>query len=102
MAPKGGHGFGRSICRPNDEQEAVERHIQGYAVLTEAQAGVERDIAKAALADPNVIRLMTIPGIDMVVAVGLMAAIGQIERFDKPDQLARISHRTSGIGSVAA
>ena len=31
---------------------------------------------------------MTIPGIDMVVAVGLMAAIGNIERFDKPDRLA--------------
>jgi hypothetical protein len=34
---------------------------------------------------------MTIPGIDMVVAVGLMAAIGKIERFDKPEKLAPIS-----------
>jgi transposase len=49
---------------------------------------VERDIAKAALDDPNVTRLMTIPGIDMVVAVGLMAAIGKVELFDKPDKLA--------------
>jgi transposase len=56
--------------------------------LTEALKGVKRDIAKAALADPNVTRLMTIPGIDLVVAVGLMAAIGKIERFDKPDKLA--------------
>ena len=30
---------------------------------------------------------MTIPGIDMVVAVGLIAAIGPIERFAGPDQL---------------
>jgi transposase len=50
--------------------------------------GVERDIARAALADPNVTRLMTIPGIDMVVAVGLMAAIGRIERFSNPGKLA--------------
>ena len=78
----------RAQYLPKDEQDAVEQHTQEYDRLTEAQAGVERDIAKAALADPNVIRLMTIPGIDMVVAVGLMAAIGQIERFNKPDQLA--------------
>ena len=49
--------------------------------------GVERDIARAALSDPNVTRLMTIPGVDVVVAVGLMAAIGRIERFDSPDKL---------------
>jgi transposase len=30
---------------------------------------------------------MTIPGIDMVVAIGLIAAIGPIDRFDDPDKL---------------
>ena len=72
---------------PDDEQEAIERHVQEYDRLSEALKGVERDIARAALADPNVTRLMTIPGIDMVVAVGLMAAIGKIERFSSPDKL---------------
>ena len=48
---------------------------------------VERELARAALVNPNVKRLMTIPGIDMVVAVGLMAAIGPIERFSSPDRL---------------
>src|SRR5512134_607724 len=83
-----GRAWVRAQYLPKDEQDAVEQHIQEYDRLTEAQAGVERDIAKAALADANVIRLMTIPGMDMVVAVGLMAAIGQIERFNKPDRLA--------------
>jgi transposase len=78
----------RAQYLPEDEQEAVTRHIEEYDRLTEALKGVERDIAKAALTDPNVTRLMTIPGIDMVVAVGLMAAIGNIERFDKPEKLA--------------
>jgi hypothetical protein len=46
---------------------------------------------------------MTIPGIDMVVAVGLMAAIGKIERFETPDKLAAYiglnpSVRQSGDG----
>lgn len=85
-------GKGRTWLRaqylPEDEQEAVAQHIEEYDRLTEALKGVERDIAKAALADANVTRLMTIPGIDMVVAVGLMAAIGKIERFDRPDKLA--------------
>ena len=58
-----------------------------YDRLSEALEGVERDIARAALADPNVTRLMTVPGIGMVVAVGLMAAIGKIERLDSPDKL---------------
>jgi transposase len=85
-------GKGRTWLRaqylPMDEQEAVAQHIEEYDRLTEGLKAVERDIAKAALADLNVTRLMTIPGIDMVVAVGLMAAIGKIERFDKPDKLA--------------
>lgn len=85
-------GKGRAWLRaqdlPGDEQEAVEQHIQEYDRLTEVLKGIERDIARAALADPNVTRLMTIPGIDMVVAVGLMAAIGRIERFSNPGKLA--------------
>jgi transposase len=77
-----------STYLPGDEQEAVEQHIQEYDRLTEVLKGMARDIARAALADPNVTRLMTIPGIDMVVAVGLMAAIGRIERFSDPSKLA--------------
>jgi transposase len=78
----------RAQYLPDDEREAVEQHVHEYDRLTEVLKGVERDIARAALADPNVTRLMTIPGIDMVVAVGLMAAIGQIQRFANPDKLA--------------
>jgi transposase len=84
-------GKGRTWLRaqylPDDEREAAERNVEEYDRLSEALKGVERDIARAALADPNVTQLMTIPGIDMIVAVGLMAAIGKIERFDSPDRL---------------
>lgn len=83
-----GRAWVRAQYLPEDELDAVEQHIQEYDRLSEALKAVERDIARAALADENVTRLMTIPGIDMVVAVGLMAAIGKIERFEKPDQLA--------------
>ncbi len=72
---------------PEDEQDAITQHLEEYDRLTIALKGVERDIARAALDDGNVKRIMTAPGIDMVVAVGLMAAIGRIDRFDHPDKL---------------
>ena len=45
---------------------------------------IERDLARSALADVSVARLMTIPGIDMVVALALVAAIGNVQRFGAP------------------
>ena len=48
---------------------------------------IERDLARSALADESVARLMTIPGIDMVVAIALVAAIGDIQRFEAPEKL---------------
>jgi transposase len=72
---------------PEDEREAVERHVREYDRAGEDLRVVERELARGALADAGVKRLMTIPGIDMVAAVGLTAAIGPIERFKKPDRL---------------
>jgi transposase len=72
---------------PADESDALERHLREYDRLTDDLRVVERELARDALVNPHVKRLMTIPGIDMVVAVGLMAAIGPIERFSSPDRL---------------
>lgn len=72
---------------PPDEREAVERHMREYDRLGDDLKVVERELARDALASADVKRLMTIPGIDMVVALGLGAAIGPISRFKGPDQL---------------
>jgi len=72
---------------PEDEAEAVARHLREHDRLSEDLRVIEREIARDALADPDAKRLMTIPGIDMVVAVGLLAAIGPIVRFERPDKL---------------
>jgi len=72
---------------PADESDAVERHLREYDRLTDDLRVVERELARDALTNPKVKRLMTIPGVDMVVAVGLMAAIGPAERFPGPDRL---------------
>ena len=76
-----------SAASPADESDALERHLREYDRLTDDLRVVERELARDALVNPNVKRLMTIPGLDMVVAVGLMAAIGPIERFSSPDRL---------------
>ena len=65
----------------------MARHLREHDRLSEDLRVVEREIARDALATPDAKRLMTIPGIDMVVAVGLLAAIGPVTRFDGPDKL---------------
>jgi transposase len=72
---------------PPDEQDAVARHLREHDRLSEDLRVVEREVARDALADADAKRLMTIPGIDMVVAVGLLAAIGPVARFAGPDKL---------------
>ena len=76
-----------SQALPQDERLAVERHVRTLDRLLEGQRLVERDIARHALEDQGVRRLMTIPGIDMVVAVGLAAAIGDAARFASAERL---------------
>jgi len=72
---------------PPDEADAVARHLREHDRLSEDLRVVERELAREALADADTKRLMTIPGIDMVVAVGLLAAIGPVTRFESPDKL---------------
>jgi transposase len=72
---------------PEDERAAVERHVRELDRLGEELRGVERDVARRALDDGTVKRLMTVPGIDMVVAVGLAAAVGDVHRFASPERL---------------
>jgi transposase len=44
-------------------------------------------LAEEALQRPDVLRLMTIPGVDMAVAVALVATVGDFSRFSSPNKL---------------
>ena len=66
---------------------AVERHLREFDRLAEDLKVIERDLARSALADEAAQRLMTIPGVDMVVALAMVAAIGVVTRFDRPQKL---------------
>jgi hypothetical protein len=48
---------------------------------------LDREVAQAIITDPAVARLITITGINVVVAAGLVAAIGDIRRFTSPQKL---------------
>jgi transposase len=90
FGPKGRAWLAEQIL-PVDERSAVERHTREYDRLGEDLGAVERDLARNALTDEQAKRLMTIPGIDMVVAIGIIAAIGHIEPFASPQQLSATS-----------
>lgn len=90
---------------PDDERMAIERHVRELDRLGEDLAVLDREIAHGALDDPAIKRLMTITGVNLTVAVGLMAAIGDIGRFKSPQKL--VSYfglnprvRQSGLGAA--
>jgi transposase len=88
---------------PSDEILAIERHVRELDRLGEDLEVLDREIAQDALGDAAVKRLMTITGVNLTVAVGLIAAIGDIHRFSSPQKL--VSYvglnprvRQSGLG----
>nr|WP_206069783.1 IS110 family transposase [Novosphingobium olei] len=102
-------GVGRAwlACQPvpEDERGAIERHIRELDRLTDDLAALDKEIAGDALDDDAIARLLTITGINLTVAAGIVAAIGDISRFSSPQKL--VSYfglnprvRQSGLGAA--
>jgi transposase len=72
---------------PEDERLAIERHLREFHRLGDDLKVIERDLARSALGDEGVKRLMTIPGVDMVVALAIVNAIGDVGRFEQSQKL---------------
>jgi transposase len=90
---------------PVDERRSVEALLRQLDFHTDEQAAVDRDIAVEAIDDPVVARLMTVPGIDVTVAMAVMAAVGDFARFETPDQLVcylGLNPRVKQSGNTAA
>jgi transposase len=66
---------------PVDERLTVDACLRQLDFLGAELAEIDRLIAQQVLADADVRRLITIPGIDIVTAATLVAAIGDIRRF---------------------
>jgi transposase len=63
------------------ERETVDSAVRQVDFLDTEIAQVERLIAADALSWPEVKRLMTVPGVNVIVAATFMAAVGDIRRF---------------------
>ena len=66
---------------PVEERESVDAGIRHVDFLDTEIAAVERLIAQQALAWPEIRRLMTVPGVNLIFAATFMAAIGDVSRF---------------------
>jgi transposase len=72
---------------PLDERLGVEQRLRELDRLDEDQAAIDRLLAESVLTDPRVHRLLTITGINAAVAIGILAAIGNIGRFASAERL---------------
>jgi len=72
---------------PADERVTIDSVLRELDHVGEDLAAIDRDLAQIALTHPAAQRLMTIPGVDVAVALGLVAAIGPITRFRSPQKL---------------
>jgi transposase len=66
---------------PVCERETVDSALRQVDFLDSEIAQVDRLIAAEALSWPEVKRLMTVPGVNVIVAATFMAAVGDIRRF---------------------
>lgn len=72
---------------PLDERCSVEQRLREIDRHGEDLAVIDRALAQATLHDPRVHRLLTISGVNVTVAISLIAAIGEIGRFASAQKL---------------
>jgi transposase len=66
---------------PVEEAETIDSALRHVEFLDREIAAVERLIASNALESAEVRRLMTVPGVNVICAQTLLAAVGDIRRF---------------------
>jgi transposase len=70
-----------SLELPLEERESVDAGIRHVEFLDQEIAAVEKLIAQQALSWPEIRRLMTVPGVNLVCAASFIAAVGDPNRF---------------------
>jgi transposase len=72
---------------PADERDAASALLRQLDFHAGELRLIDADLGRAALERPDVLRLMTIPGVDATVALSIVAAVGDFTRFRTPDKL---------------
>jgi transposase len=70
-----------SLVLPLEERESVDAAIRHVEFLDIEIAAVEKVIAQQALSWPEIRRLMTVPGVNLICAATFIAAVGDPRRF---------------------
>ena len=84
---KAGRAWLAGHALAEEEQETVEGCLRQIDFLHGEIALIDRKVAQFVLGSSDAQRLMTIPGIDIITAATLVAAIGDIARFRSSRQL---------------
>ena len=84
---KGGRRWFATLELPVDERLTLDGCLRQVDFLDEEVAALDREIARQALAWPEVLRLMTVPGVNVHTAATFMAAVGDIRRFSSSRRL---------------
>jgi hypothetical protein len=79
--------FLRELELPVEERESVDGSLRQVEFLDREISEVDRLIALDALASPEIKRLMSVPGVNVVCAASFLAAIGDVGRFKDPRKL---------------
>jgi transposase len=85
---------------PEDQRRQIGRHLDEHDRIAIELVALEKHLAENALRDDRVRRLMTIGGVNAIVALGVLAAIGDVARFSSPQKLSAISASIPRCGSL--
>src|SRR5262245_24818526 len=102
---KAGRRWLTGLELPLDERLTLDGCLRQVDFLDTEIAVLDGEIAKQALAWPEVLRLMTVPGINVQTAATFMAAIGEVDRFSSPRKLVSYLGLDPGVsqsGNAAA
>jgi transposase len=83
----GGRRWLATLELPADERLTLDGCLRQVDFLDAEVGALDGEIAKQALAWPEVLRLMSVPGVNVQTAATFMASIGDIRRFSSPGKL---------------
>jgi transposase len=84
---KGGRRWLAELELPIDERLTLDGCLRQIDFLKGEVEALDCEIAKQALAWPELLRLMTVPGVNLHTAAAFMASVGDVARFSSPGKL---------------
>lgn len=84
---KAGRRWFAMLELPVDERLTLDGCLRQVDFLEAEVEALDREIARHALARPEILRLMSVPGVNVNTAATFMASVGDISRFSSPRKL---------------